>query len=101
MPARRRVVWLPEAAADLDRLRNFLVTRNPGAAARVARQILQGVKLLEKYPEAGKPVQDPPGFRDLFIPFGSRGYVLRYRLSQDKTIVIVRVWHAREERTPR
>lgn len=101
MPARRQIIWLPEAAADLDRLRDFLIPRNPSAAARVARQILQGVNLLEKYPEAGRPVEDPPGFRDLFIPFGSRGYVLRYRLNQDKNIAIVRVWHASEDRASR
>lgn len=100
MPARRQVIWLPEAAADLDRLRDFLVSRNPGAAARVARQVLQGVKLLEKYPEAGRPVEDPSGFRDLFIPFGTRGYILRYRLTTNKSIIIVRVWHGREERRP-
>ncbi len=100
MPARRRLIWLPEAAADLDRLRDFLTPRNPVAAARLSRQILQGIRLLEKYPEAGKPVEDPPEFRDLFIPFGARGYVLCYRITHDKNVVIIRVWHAREDRTP-
>lgn len=100
MPKPRRLIWLPEAVADLERLRAFLSLRNLDAARRVVRQILQSVKILEKYPEAGKPVEDPPGFRDIYIPFGARGYVLRYRLEGSTDIVIIRVWHGREERRP-
>ncbi len=35
--------------------------------------------------------------RELFIPFGSGFYVLRYFLTSD-TVIIVRVWHGREDR---
>lgn len=98
MPEPRRLIWLPEAARDLERLRAFLGSRNPDAARRVARQILEAVKVLEKYPEAGRPVEDPPGFRALFIPFGARGYVLRYRLEGARDIAVVRAWHGREDR---
>ncbi|MGH7815032.1 MAG: type II toxin-antitoxin system RelE/ParE family toxin [Candidatus Binataceae bacterium] len=99
MPPRGRLIWLPEAVADLQRLRRFIQPKNPDAARRAALQILAGVKILEQHPEAGKPVEDPPGFRDLFIPFGARGYVLRYRLEEPAGgVVIVRVWHGLEQR---
>lgn len=35
--------------------------------------------------------------RELFIPFGQRGYILRHRL-QGETIIILRIWHGLEER---
>ncbi|MGH7916868.1 MAG: type II toxin-antitoxin system RelE/ParE family toxin [Candidatus Binataceae bacterium] len=98
MPKLRRLIWLPEAVEDLERLRVFLRSRSPNAARRVARRILEAVKILETYPEAGKPVEDPPGFRDLFIPFGAGGYVLRYRIQEGGDVVVIRVWHSREDR---
>jgi len=90
---------LPEAAADLQRLRDFLGSRSSAAAHRAAAQIREAVKIIRKYPEAGKPIEDPPGFRDLFIPFGARGYILRYRLDPLGSIVVIRVWHGREDRS--
>ncbi len=98
MAKTRRLIWLPEAAADLERLRLFLRPLNPPAARRVARRILEAVKLLKRYPEAGRPVEEPAGFRDLVIPFGGRGYVLRYRILESGEIVMVKIWHEREER---
>ena len=35
--------------------------------------------------------------RELFLPFGASSYVLRY-LIDEQTVVIVRVWHGRENR---
>ncbi len=98
MAKTRRLIWLPEAAADLERLRLFLQPLNPQAAQRMARRILEAVKLLKRHSEAGRPVEDPTGFRDLVIPFGGRGYVLRYRSLESGEIVVVKVWHEREER---
>jgi plasmid stabilization system protein ParE len=98
MPKRWRLIWLPEAAADLNRLREFLRSKSPEAARRAGRQILEAAKILENFPESGKPVDDPAGFRDLYIPFGARGYVLRYRVRLDGEIVVIRVWHGREDR---
>ena len=37
-----RVLWLPEALADLERLYNFLVEKDPTAAARAMRTIDSG-----------------------------------------------------------
>jgi len=35
--------------------------------------------------------------RELFVPFGQRGYVIRYQLDADD-IVILRIWHSLEDR---
>lgn len=41
--------------------------------------------------------EEMDGFRELFVTFGARGYVIRYRIDKDH-IVIVRVWHSLEQR---
>jgi plasmid stabilization system protein ParE len=95
MPKIRKLIWLEEATQDIARLRNFLEPKNPLAAQKVARCILDGAKLLQKHPEAGSPMDD--GRRELFLPFANSAYVLRYCLDGDD-LVIIRVWHGREQR---
>ncbi len=90
--------WLPEAIADVDRLHAFLREKSPGAAARAARAILDGADRLQELPELGRPLADETGRRELFLPFGAGAYVLRYKLENPSSVVIVRVWHSREER---
>ena len=39
-------------------------------------------------------------WRQLLAPFGKSAYVLRYRLdTQLENLVVVRVWHGREDRS--
>lgn len=92
-----RILWLPEALADLERLYDFVVERDPAAAERVIRTIEEGAERLGALPELGRSMGDETGRRELFLPFGAGAYVLRYRLQQD-AVVIIRVWHSREER---
>jgi plasmid stabilization system protein ParE len=92
-----RILWLPEALVDLERLYDFLVERDPAAAERVIRTIEDGADRLGELPERGRAMDDDTGRRELVVPFGAGAYVLRYRLQQD-TGVILRVWHSREGR---
>jgi toxin ParE1/3/4 len=91
------VVWLPEALEDMGRLRLFLEDKSPPAAARMAKTVLDGVVLLRDFAERGKPLNDGTSRRDLYLSFGSGAYVLRYRVVEDK-VIIIRVWHSRERR---
>lgn len=95
--AKAKVVWRERALEDIDRLYDFLFEKNKDAATKAARVILRGSSLLEGSPRLGRPMADGTGRRELFIPFGSGFYVLRYFLTND-TVVIVRVWHEREDR---
>jgi hypothetical protein len=52
--------------------------------------------LLVTHPDIG-PRLEGRDDRELFIHFGQRGNVMRYRLNGDD-IVILRIWHALEER---
>lgn len=95
-----QIEWLPGATRDVARLREFIKKDNPLAAKKAGQRILSAVKILIKNPEAGipSPDEDCGVFRDLCAPFGQGGYAIRYRVDQ-YTILIVRVWHSREERS--
>ncbi|HUL12708.1 MAG TPA: type II toxin-antitoxin system RelE/ParE family toxin [Methylococcaceae bacterium] len=53
-------------------------------------------QLLITHPGIGKRLEGRQD-RELFVPFGQRGYVMRYRLDGDD-IVILKIWHALEDR---
>ncbi len=43
-------------------------------------------------------MEDNTGRRELSAPFGKRGYVLRYMIDDDNSVVILRVWHYLENK---
>lgn len=90
------VVFAPAAIRDLERLREFLRTKNPQAAQRAADAILRGVRILGAQPHLGRPVEDlPEEFREWLIDFGDSGYIARYRL-HGEAVIILAVRHQRE-----
>ena len=92
-----QVVWLPEALEDTERLRLFLEEENPKAAARAGLVLQEGAKRLVSFPELGHPMNDGTDRRELFLPFGTGSYVLRY-ITDKQTVVIIRAWHSKENR---
>ena len=66
------------------------------AARRAVTAIREGVRLLERHPEAGRPVEDmEPEFREWLIEFGSGGYLALYRF-EGSEVVLLAVRHTRE-----
>ncbi len=92
-----RLRWLPEAWLDIQRLFEFLVDKDPEAAARAMETMTAGADRLSHMPEMGWPMSDDTQRRELFLPFAAGSYVLRYRLDGE-AVVIIRVWHSRERR---
>lgn len=88
--------WLRSAVEDLKRLEAFMMSNNPSASAVMASKIKAAVTHLGLQPELGRPVDDPPGFRDWVILFGAGSYVLRYRIMTE-AIYIVSIRHGREK----
>ena len=91
-------MWLPEALEDVQRLRLFLEDKNPTAAARAGRVLQAGANRLTGFPEIGQPMNDGTDRRELFLPFGAGGYVLRYIVDKP-VVVIIRAWHSKEQRS--
>ncbi|TRO79800.1 type II toxin-antitoxin system RelE/ParE family toxin [Desulfuromonas acetexigens] len=90
-----RIVWLPAAVADLQRLREFILPHNREAAQRAVKVIKAAVAMIETSPRIGKSAEDLPDYQDLPIPFGAAGYLLRYRIYQG-AIYIVAIRHGKE-----
>ena len=94
----RSLRWFPDAVLDLARLREFIHVHNPDAAARAAKRIREAAQKLQTMAFVGRPVPDiEPPLRDLFVHFGQAGYWLRYMVT-DEEIIIVKIWHGREDR---
>ena len=91
-----RLIWSPSALLDVQRLYRFLAPKNPDAAKRSVAAIRQGVRVLERQPGVGRPVDDMDDeFRDWIIDFGDSGYVARYRVAP-QSVTILAVRHQKE-----
>ena len=91
-----RLIWSPAALRDVQRLYRFLSEKNIDAARRAAKAIREGVNIIARQPEIGRPVDDmEPAFREWLIDFGESGYVVLYRYDEP-TAVILAVRHQRE-----
>jgi addiction module RelE/StbE family toxin len=92
-----KLIYTQEAIADLSRLRKFIARQNPGAAARLANQLVQGITKLCDFPFLGyvvKQVLSSEHVREIVLG----KYVVRY-LVLEKSIHVLRIWHHRENRS--
>ena len=95
-----QIKWLPEAVSDLHRLHSFLEEHDHKTAVSAAGRILEGVKLLKTTPRLGRPMpNNDVKRRELSMSFGAGSYVIRYRFENKDTVVIIRIWHSKENRT--
>lgn len=88
------VKYSPESIEDLQRVVEFVETKNPYAARRLANDLQEGVSRLKQFPQIGLPVikaPDPEKVRDLYVG----DYTVRYLVTK-VDIYILRVWHNRE-----
>lgn len=98
-----RVEFTPEAEADLDRLFDFLLDRaatveeamRAYAAVEAIRTAADGH--LATTPFSYRRVGRRSTLRELIVPFGSTGYVLRFDIRSPELILIIGARHQREE----
>lgn len=86
------------ARQDLQRLQDFLKTKNVLAAKKIADLFIKGIRQLETSPGIGRLVEYfPLEYHELVIEFGKSGYLMLYR--HDKVtdnIVILKIRHQKE-----
>jgi plasmid stabilization system protein ParE len=92
-----KVLWTRKASSDLVRLHEFLKAASPRAAARVIQELVRAPDRLCDFPRIGEKL-------DAFAPREVRRVIIgqfemRYELAE-ASIVILRVWHCREYRSP-
>jgi plasmid stabilization system protein ParE len=91
-----QVEFAPRALADLVRLRAWLSDKNPAADERAAQAIVERIQQLERRPLSAPKIGDTE-VRQLRIRFGKYGYVARYAVRGEMTVV-ARIFHGPEDR---
>ena len=92
----RKVLLLPLAHQDQVRLEAFLERKSPKAALRAALAISNVVLSLAENAERGLLISKR-GVRELPVRFGRDGYVIQYAVG-DTAVLVIRIFHARENR---
>jgi plasmid stabilization system protein ParE len=87
--------WTNKAATDLARLHDFLAPVNPHAAAKLIRSLVAAPVRLLEYPRIDQQLEEfrPRDVRRFLVG----RYEIRYEIL-DSTIVVLRLWHTREDR---
>ena len=98
-----KVEFTPEADADLDRLFDFLLEHAQTVdAAMRAYEALEAIRTvanshLSTTPYSYRKVGQRPTLRELIVPFGSTGYVLRFDIHTPELVLVIGARHQREE----
>lgn len=98
-----KVELTPEADADLDRLFDFLLecgqTVEDAMRAYGAVEVIRAVanNHLSTTPYSYRKVGQRPTLRELMVPLGSTGYVLRFDIRTPELILVIGARHQREE----
>lgn len=98
-----RVEFTPEAEADLDRLFDFLLDQ-----ARTVEDAMRAFEAVEAIRNAAdnhlavtpfsyRKVGQRPTVRELIVPFGASGYVLRFDIRTPELVLVIGARHQREE----
>lgn len=91
-----RLIWSPNALADIQRLYRFLAEKNLAAAKRAVRVIRESMELVAAQPGVGRPAEEmEPEYREWPISFGDSGYIALYHYD-GQLAVVVAVRHQKE-----
>ena len=87
----------PRAAADLQRLFDFLAEHDLSAAEDARVAIGKAIEFLQTFPFAcRKAAPDQPFLREMVIEFGQAGYVALYEIENTGMVTVLAVRHQRE-----
>ena len=98
-----RVEFTPEADADLERLFDFLLERAQTVEEALrAHEAIEAVRAaatlhLTVTPYSYRKVGLRPTLRELIVPFGATGYVLRFDIRTPELVLALGARHQREE----
>lgn len=89
-----KIVWTPEARADLRAIRDYLSPKSPRAARRILRRIITRVRTQADMPWAA-PIEREGPERCLVVM--RTPYILLYTVSEN-ALTVVAIYHAMQER---
>lgn len=88
------VVWSVQATEDVDRIVAYISVENPIAARRIARELFLPAESLTMFPRRGRMVRKQ-GWHELLAV---RPYVIVYKVVEDDSVEILRIWHGAQDR---
>lgn len=89
-----RVLLVPGALDDLERIQDFLREHQPERAVEALAATLDAVSILQRHPGIGRPVDGT--LRELVISCGATGHVALYRVPPSGTVEALGVRHQKE-----
>ena len=89
----RRIVWTVEAVDNLDAIVEYIEAFHAPAAARMAERLIDLADSLAEFPDRGRDAGE--GRREMTIV---PPYILRYRVEEDR-VIILRIRHGAREET--
>src|SRR5437899_1497179 len=85
-----KVIFAPQAIADLEEAVRHIAKRDPITAKRIGNALIDRVAILENFPLLGPAYPKRPGVRKLV----SGPYVIFYRaMLEEGRVDILRYWH--------
>lgn len=92
-----KIIFAPEAIADLAEAVRHVAKNDPETAARVGHALIERAAILGNFPLIGAPYPKRPGIRKLV----SRPYLIFYRPRLEAQCVdILRYWHGARGNDP-
>jgi plasmid stabilization system protein ParE len=84
------------ALLDLNRIHQFLSTKNPRAANGAVSTVRDSIRSFHEHPELGRLFSDKSSTRrELLVPYARGGYAVLYELREEE-IVILAIRHQLE-----
>ncbi|HJU11152.1 MAG TPA: type II toxin-antitoxin system RelE/ParE family toxin [Candidatus Binataceae bacterium] len=90
-----RIRWTRAAAADLERINNYLRDKYPHYRAPTITRIYEAARSLKDLSHRGRPGREE-GTRELLFP--PLPYILVYRVTE-QAIEVLRIYHPAENRS--
>lgn len=90
-----QIRWTPAAAADLDRISEYLKEQHPNYHQPTIRKISETIRSLKQWPQRGRLGREE-GTREILFP--PLPFVVIYRI-KELTIEILRIYHGAQDRT--
>jgi toxin ParE1/3/4 len=89
-----RIRWTPAAAADLQRISDYLMEFHPHYRVPTMRKLYEAVRALKQWPQRGR-IGREEGTRELLFP--PLPYVAVYRVLED-SVEVLRIYHTAQDR---
>ena len=90
--------YTPEAISDLQSIKQYIKStlRNPTAATRIAKMILDRCALLKTFPESGVNISVLTGYETDLRMLVCENYLAFYRIDGD-IVSVARIIHAKQD----